>query len=136
MTQYGFKCECGDFVFVEGSMAHPPQTQSCSWCNQSMQRVYGANVGAFKAYKAHHFPGKPVEITCPRQRDILLDEHNITYDSGRYVRKPVFRAAVEDITIGDVREGISRGLHLKCDNGDEEFKDSGPPAEVPIISSV
>ncbi len=79
------------------------------------------------------FPGAEVEIGSRGQRDALLEEHGLTHDSCRYVRRPQYKAAVEEVTLDDVREGISRGLHIKDDGGAEELPDFGPTAIIPTI---
>lgn len=136
MTEYKFSCpSCQQSFVVEGSFNNVPDVNQFCKCGSVGYRVYGATVFTFQPYIADMFPGADVEIGSRGQRDSLLDEHNLTHDSSRYTRKPVFKSAVEEVTLDDVREGISRGLHIPSDTGAEDFIDCESPVEVSKVGA-
>lgn len=66
-------------------------------------------VSIFQPYVEKNMGHKPVRIENKQQRDALCEKHGVTYDSGKYLKKPKYRPAVEDITLGDVKEAHERG---------------------------
>ena len=111
MPCYLFECrDCGTKDEVVGSMANPPQPGVCS-CGAEMFRIWGHHVDTFKPFWDTNSLSKPVYIETREQRESFLDRHNLTYDSGKYVRRPVYRPASADITLEDL---------------DRELKENGP----------
>jgi len=66
-------------------------------------------VHTFKPYTEENITGKPIEITSRDQRDTLLKQHGLSYDSNKYHRKPEYKSAVDDVTLGDVKEALDTG---------------------------
>lgn len=66
-------------------------------------------VNTFKPYVEENMTGKPIHITSKDQRDQLCKQHGVSYDSNKYHSKPRRKAAVEDITLGDVKDAINSG---------------------------
>lgn len=73
-------------------------------------------VNIFQPYVENNMAHKPIRIETKQQRDALCEKHGVTYDSTKYSRKPKYRAAVEDVTLGDVKEAFESG---KTPDGDK-----------------
>ncbi len=111
MTWYKFECDEGHETYVRGSMADPPQAedQSCETCGGNVFRIFSSRVFTFTPYVADHFGPIAREVRTVSERESLCDEHDITYDSGRYVRPPKHVPASKSVTLGDVKQAIDRG---------------------------
>lgn len=66
-------------------------------------------VNTFKPYVEQHFDREPITVESRQQRDSLCAKHGVTYDTVKNFRKPVAKAAVEDITLGDVKQALETG---------------------------
>lgn len=123
MPLYRFECRaCGTEEEEIGSMSNPPQPGNCG-CGEKMFRIYGHHVDTFKPFWDNHGTNKPVFLETKEARDKFLDDNNLTYDTGRYVRRPQYRPAAADITIEDLDK------ELKENGPSEPFR--GDPSDIP-----
>ena len=108
---YEYECgRCSTRFDLVGSMSDYRPTVSSSCCGVDSDRVFTpVNISVFNPYLEHNLGPKPVLIETAAQRDALCQEHGVTYDSTRYVGKPKTKAAVEDVTLGDVKEALNKG---------------------------
>lgn len=86
-------------------MGKQPDMVTCR-CRALARRLYEANIYTFKPYVEQHLDVNPIEITSRQQRDALLAEKKATYDTGRYVRRPKYKPAIDSITFDDVMRDL------------------------------
>jgi len=87
MPLYSYKCE--NCMFETETMARmespPAWVRLCPKCGfEKLTRDLGADspkVGNFEHYVEEGFNGKPIDVTSPKQRDALCEQHGVTYDS-------------------------------------------------------
>lgn len=107
MPLYNFECEGCNITTVEsGSMTHPPKPGPCPCCGKKMLRIWDSRVDTFKPFVDIHTTGKPERIETRAQREAFCERHNVTYDTGRYVRRPIYKPVMDQVTYEDVRREI------------------------------
>ena len=107
MPIYQFECVTCKYVYeIFGHMSDPPQPFSCERCQSPdlTRRIFGARVEVFKPFIDIHTTGKPIHIETRKERENHCNEHGVTFDSGRYVRKPQYKSVVDSITMEDIRK--------------------------------
>lgn len=111
MPVYTFEChKCEYRISEAGSMSDPPvETGRTCPCGSPMYRAFSrTQTFVFKPYVEDSFDGNPIEVGSRREREILCDQHEATYDSGRYVRRPKYESVMDDITLDDVYKEYDR----------------------------
>lgn len=103
MAVYRFKCgECGKRSELSMPMAEMDASKRPSCCNLIMEREYSeVRVHVFKPYVEDRFTGEPIHISSPEQRDKLMKENHVTYDSVNYgINKPA--SPIDELTLEEV----------------------------------
>lgn len=120
MGRYGFQChDCEDYFVREGTMKNIPVLDQCPSCNsKEIYRDYsGIQVNVFKPYVDEHTTGVPTELTSFRERDAFHEQHGVTLDTGRYVRKQRRKSFSERIDKQAIIEQVRAGKAPKLDPG-------------------
>lgn len=111
MPLYPFECEeCQhEFAIFRKMDDSPGESYECEECGKQAKRIWSSvHIDVFKPFVEENAGDEPVEFTSKRQRDEYLREHHLTYDTGRYVRKPRTSAA-KNVTFEKVAEMIKSG---------------------------
>jgi len=109
MALYRFICDCGHQKEIMRPMTKAPKRPRCAGCGEEMARDFStAQFIAFKPYTESNFTGEPIRIESPAQRDRLLKEHHLTYDSVKYWQKPQRSSVSDQITLEDVKAAIEQ----------------------------
>tara|TARA_R110000782_G_scaffold211669_6_gene299846 strand:- start:2414 stop:2764 length:351 start_codon:yes stop_codon:yes gene_type:complete len=111
MPRYDHICKCGKVFEHFCSLKDFTGSTLSTCCGlDSPVKIGLVGVGVFKPYNEENFTGKTIEITSSSQRDALCEQHGLSYDSTRYVGKPKETSAVDDVTMGDVKEAYEAGV--------------------------
>lgn len=87
MARYLFKCDCGRSEEIIAPMKESPGLEISCPCGSMMSRVLNSvRAQVFKPYTEDRINGQDIRIETPEQRDKLLKEHHLTYDSVKYVQ--------------------------------------------------
>jgi len=85
--------------------------RKCKQCgkraNLAIPTRFHANV--FNPYVEENITGKPIEITSRAQRDKLLADNHLTYDSNDYGTKRPTGSAVDGLDYQEVKEAMQKG---------------------------
>ena len=117
MGNYPFWCECGKSLMIEASINNYPKDGQipCPSCGSAMHRDFsGIEVDIFEPFTDPLIADDPVHFSSKRERDAYLKDNNLTYDTGHWTRRPVYKPASETITFDEVMK---------------ELKENGPPKQ-------
>ena len=113
MPLHDFECEDGHVNEVYLSMAGFTRIIDCPTISCGLKSNIQINksfhVGVFEPYTEKNFNGKPILVESADHRDALCAEHHLSYDKTDYSRKPVTKAAVEDLDLGTVKTALETG---------------------------
>lgn len=104
MARYVFRCEkCNKVEEIIRPMSNSPGFELACPCGSTMYRDLRSVRGfVFKPYVEDRIDGSDIHITTPEQRDKLLAEHKLTYDSVNYTQLKKPEAAAEQLNIEEV----------------------------------
>lgn len=85
-----------------------------------------AQFSVFKPYVEDRLRGEPQRFETSAQRDRVMKEQGLTYDSVKFWKKPERKYAIDEITLEEVR--AHAGKAAQEDNGED-----GPEGPVTVI---
>jgi len=125
MPIYLFKCPKGHEKEEYRKLADFSNQSVCDCGQSSSLVVLPPNINVFNPYVEYNMSKEPIKIETKEQRDALCAKYGVTYDTGKYVRKPQEKAAVEDLDYGVVKRAIQNGK-----------LDDGTPIESTVVDST
>ena len=90
-------------------MSKAPKRPRCAGCGDVLLRDFStAQFGLFKKYTEDRINGQPIVIESAAQRDRLMKEHHLTYDSVKFWQPPERKTASDAVTLEEVKREIQQ----------------------------
>lgn len=110
MPTYVFKCRRCDSVFEQYRPLANFSRQALCDCDGLSDLVVTPTVQAsvFTPYVERNMTREPIRIESKQQRDALCEQHGVTYDSAKYVRRQPPPAAVDTMSEAEIKTVIEQ----------------------------